>query len=266
MFLADLHRKRSPARRVLLFPKAWITQAKKPGRGDVEDPYLDSTKRLMRLAVRRYKVDLHPVDPIRSSEKEGDVYSLASAYALYGSFDRILSLETPGLLQAAEPLDAVLAFTEPAPFVMLHDTIKNDNIHPQDLFLLQPSKRLHDGLVELLATPEFSTFNDTYLATLFADPVLLASSTEDSALIRSVGTLHDAGSSFNQTAYLEDVAYVRFSDPKLPGPEYDVPWAQKVAARPKNKDADWVWTKLYGEFAEKRMDTCGLDLESWRPR
>ena len=60
-------------------------------------------------------------------------------------------------------------------------------------------------------------------------------------------------------------AYIRFSDPRLPGPEYDVPWADKVAARPKNKDADWTWTKLYGEFAQMRMEICGLDLESWRP-
>ena len=108
------------------------------------------------------------------------------------------------------------------------------------------------------------TFNDTLLPTAFTDPLLLASSFEDTALIRSIGTLHDAQPGFNATAYLENVAYIRFSDPKLPGPEYDVPWAKKRDARPKNKDADWTWTKMYGEFAQKRMDICGLDLETWR--
>ena len=110
-------------------------------------------------------------------------------------------------------------------------------------------------------------FSSTYLSSLFEDPVLLASSTDDSALIRSVATLHDAvpGKPFNQTAYLDHVAYIRFSDPKLPGPQYDVPFAMKREARPKHKDADWMYTKLYGEYAQKRMEICGLDLETWRP-
>ncbi|KAI7137661.1 hypothetical protein KC352_g30305 [Hortaea werneckii] len=109
-----------------------------------------------------------------------------------------------------------------------------------------------------------SNFNDSIIPTLFTDPLLLASKTDDHTLIRSIGTLHQAAQDFNATAYLDQVSYIRFSDPKLPGPEYDVPWPQKVAARPSNKDADWTWTKLYGEFAQKRMDVCGLDLETWR--
>jgi hypothetical protein len=145
---------------------------------------------------------------------------------------------------------------------MLQDTAAGDGVHSQDLLLLQPSKEVHAALAERTAT--IPSFNDTLLPAAFAEPLLLASSTEESALIRSIGILHDAQAGFNATAYLDNVAYIRFSDPKLPGPEYDVPWAKKRDARPKNKDADWTWTKLYGEFAQKRMDICGLDLESWR--
>jgi hypothetical protein len=265
MVLAELHTLRSPARRVLLFPKEWAEQ-KKAEKGDVSDPYLDSTRRLMRMAARRYQVELHPVDPILSSDGS-ETYSLASVYELYGEFDRVLSIETPGLLFDAEPLDAVLGFTESTPFAMLHDTSVNDGVHSEDLFLLQPSKLTYAEISAGLKRKESAGFNDTYLARLFVDPVLLASSSESKALIRSVGPLHDVekNSKFNQTAFMKDVAYVRFSDPKLPGPEYDVPWADKVAARPKNKDADWAWTSLYGQFAQKRMEICGLDLESWRP-
>ena len=264
MVLAGLHQMRSPAKRGLLIPSAWIQPTTK---GESEDPYLDSTKRLLRLAHRRYGVFIQPIEPIRSSEEQGDVYSLASAYQLYGSFDRVLAIETPGLLLDAEPLDAVLGFTEFAPFVMLHDTVSNDNIHSEDLFLLHPSQGTYAHLNATLSTSEYATYNDTYLSSLFEDPVLLASSTEDSALIRSVATLHDAvpGKPFNQTAYLDHVAYIRFSDPKLPGPQYDVPFAMKREARPKHKDADWTYTKLYGEYAQKRMEICGLDLETWRP-
>ncbi|KAK5111612.1 hypothetical protein LTR85_011790 [Meristemomyces frigidus] len=273
MILADFHRLKSPARRVLLFPRAWA-QEKEGKKGDIGDPFLGSSRRLMRMAARRYGVELRPVGPIvaRSGDDDregerGDVYSLASAFALT-DFDRVLSIETPGLLMDATPLDAVLAFTESAPFAMLQDTTEGDGIHSSDLLLLQPSGPTHATLLQRLqATP---AFNDTLLPAVFTEePLLLASTTSSDGemqtqLIRSIGTLHDAAPGFNASAFLADVAYIRFSDPKLPGPEYDVPWSQKVAARPRNKDADWVWTKLYGQFAQKRMDVCGLDLETWR--
>jgi hypothetical protein len=262
MVFGELHRMKSPARKVLLFPKSWAAE-KEAVKGGMNDPFMDSSRRLMRMAARRYGVELRPVDPISESTEDGipSTYSLASAYGLT-DFDRILNIETPGLLLDASPLDAVLAFTEKTPFAMLQDTAAGDGIHSQDLLLLQPSEEEHTSLTSLIST--LPSYNDTLLPSAFAEPLLLASSTSDTALIRSIGTLHDAQPGFNATAYLENVAYIRFSDPKLPGPEYDVLFAKKRAARPQNKDADWTWTKLYGEFAQKRMDICGLDLESWR--
>jgi hypothetical protein len=274
MVLAELHRLKSPARRILLFPQAWATE-KKAQRGDTSDPFLDISRRLMKVAARRYGVELRPISPLFKADSEDaqDVYSLASAYALT-DLDRVLSIETPGLLVDAGPLDAVLAFTESAPFAMLHDTKDGDGVHAEDLFLLQPSLQTHTSLLGQLQ--DKASFNDSLLASVFAEHLLLDSSSEHSALIRSIGALHDANDgtnvdsvdrpdSFNATAFLSDVSYIRFSDPKLPGPEYDVPYSQKVAARPKNKDADWTWTKLYGQFAQKRMEVCGLGLEFWRP-
>lgn len=264
MVLAELYRLKSPARRVLLFPRDWALE-KEGKKGDVSDPFLSSSRRLMRMAARRYGVELRPVSPVIKGEEEEDghrdVYSLASAFALT-DFDRVLSIETPGLLLDAMPMDAVLAFTEPTPFAMLQDTAEGDGVHSEDLLLLQPSGPMHTELIQRLTVEQ--TFNDTILPSIFTDPLLLASSTDEQALIRSVGTLHDVPHGFNATAYVSGVSYIRFSDPKLPGPEYDVPWNHKIGARPKNKDADWVWTKLYGQFAQKRMDICGLDLETWR--
>ena len=246
MILADLHRLKSPARRVLLFPQAWA-QEKEGKKGEISDPYLDTSRRLMRMAARRYGVELRPMMPADGEE----AYSLASAYG-QTDFDRVLSIETPGLLLDATPLDAVLAFTEPAALGMLHDTIDGDGVHAEDLLLMTPDSNL-------------SASNDTSLLASSPTPLLLASSTPDQALVRSIGLLHDASRDFNSTAFLSGVAYLRFSDPKLPGPEYDVPWSDKLAARPRNKDADWMWTKLYGQFAQRRMEVCGLDLETWRP-
>ncbi|TKA75340.1 hypothetical protein B0A55_05560 [Friedmanniomyces simplex] len=281
MVLAELYRLKSPARRVLLFPQEWAVEKEGKGmRGDFSDPFLASSRRLLRMAARRYGVELRPVGATingtieeEGGDVRGGVYSLASAYALT-EFDRVLSIETPGLLFDATPLDAVLAFTEPAVFAMLQDTTEGDGVHSADLLLLQPSTEIYTDLLGHLTTEtafESQPFNDTHLPLLFPTPLLLASTTESQTLIRSIGVLHShiqthnpttTSSSFNATAYLSDVAYIRFSDPKLPGPEYDVPWSQKVAARPKNKDADWTWTKLYGQFAQKRMEVCGLDLET----
>ncbi|KAF2717339.1 hypothetical protein K431DRAFT_315852 [Polychaeton citri CBS 116435] len=269
MIFGELHGLRSPARRVLLFPEEWALEpARRGGKPSSSDPYMDVSRRLLRLAARRYGVELRPVKAIahRDLGSDGgesslqDVYSLASAFSLT-EFDRMLTLETPGLILDASPLDAVLAFTESAPFAMLHDTVTDDGVHSEDLLLLQPDAGLHEKLTSSISmTKDDSSIG---LASTFESPLLLSSSKEDNALVRSIGVLHDAGASFNQTAYLQNAAYVRFWDPRLPGPEYSVPYSMKREARPVNQDADWIWTKLYGTFAQKRFEFCGLDLEHW---
>lgn len=265
MVFGELNRLKSPARRVLMFPAAWALEKQKTDKGDISDPYLDSSRRLMRLAARRYAVELRPMNPIAKHQEDGDAaadhdeYSLASAYSLT-EFERVMVLETPGLLLDASPLDGILAFTEHAPLAMLYDTVTNDGVHSEDMFLLEPNRTLHNELTTSLSMPDA----DTTLAKSIPDPLLIASSSPDAALVRAIGVLHGVGHDFNRTAYLQNVAYIRFWDPKLPGPEYDVPWSMKREARPKNKDADWVWTKMYGSFAQKRMEICGLDLDHWR--
>lgn len=265
MVLAKLQKLKSPARRILLFPQSWASE-KKAKKGDIGDPFMDSSRRLMRMAARRYGVELRPISPVlRGGEDgEGDVYSLASAYAL-ADLDRALFLETPGLIVDATPLDAMLAFTEDAPFAMLEDTVKNDGIEDYDLVMLQPSLDIHTELKGQISA--FAAFNDTQLPAFFPDHLLLSPTSASSStnLIRSIGMLHTVEQDFNASAFVHDASYIRFSDPKLPGPEYDVPWSMKVEARPENKDADWTWTKLYGQFAKERKGVCGLDLETWRP-
>lgn len=68
---------------------------------------------------------------------------------------------------------------------------------------------------------------------------------------------------FNSTIFTEATAYVHLSDPELPGPEYDVPYYDRVRIRPKNEEARVVWEKLYETFRQRRMEICGLDLETW---
>lgn len=59
ILFAELHRLRSPAPRLLLFPKDWV----RDNDGEVLNPYLETSRRLLRKASRRYRVVLVPVEP-----------------------------------------------------------------------------------------------------------------------------------------------------------------------------------------------------------
>jgi len=60
ILFADLHRLRSPVPRLLLFPRSWTRDSD----GEVFDPLLETTRRLIKKAARWYRVILVPVDPV----------------------------------------------------------------------------------------------------------------------------------------------------------------------------------------------------------
>lgn len=243
MFFGDLARLKSPARRILLFPQAWAME-KQAAKHELIDPYMDITRRLLRRAARRYNVELRPIATPAGQANA----SLASLWALT-DLERVMMLQTPGLVQDAEALDAALAYTESAPMTLLqqHDSY----VTSEDLILAIPAKGTH----RVLTTNAFQNLTSISSA---LHPAYLFSPN----IIASIGALHNA-SHPNKTAFLE-TPYIRFNDPKLPGPEWEVDYARVVQARPKDKHADWLWTKMYGEFAGRRYDVCGLGLEVWR--
>lgn len=60
MLLSDLHEMRSPARKIIMFPRVWLRSM-----DDEEyDPQMSTTRRLLRTAVRRYGVTLAPMETI----------------------------------------------------------------------------------------------------------------------------------------------------------------------------------------------------------
>lgn len=61
MLFGALHGMKSPAQRVLMFPRLWTKDA-----GEDVDPYLGTTRKLLQMAARRYRVDLLPVEPFIS--------------------------------------------------------------------------------------------------------------------------------------------------------------------------------------------------------
>lgn len=257
---AALHAQKSPARRILLFPHAWAAEPEKASDW-AADPFLASTRRLLRLAARRYGVELRPMSPVGASDES---YSLASAFALV-EFERVMMLAGPGLVVDAGRLDGVLAFgqtttTTTGGGLAMLDTSHTENLLPTDLILLQPNLQTHSALLATLADlTTNSTSLPHLLASLLSSPPTLLPP-QNPPLIKTLASLHQPD--FNVTAFSTDPAYVLFRDPALPeGPEIEVPWSTRVAARPKEKDADWMWTRLYGEFAQKRWEICGIGLE-----
>jgi hypothetical protein len=243
MFFGDLARLKSPARRILLFPQAWAME-KQAAKHELIDPYMDITRRLLRRAARRYNVELRPI-----ATPSGQKYaSLASLWALT-DLERVMMLQTPGLVQDAEALDTVLAYTESSPMTLLQQ--QDSYIASEHLILATPAKETH----RVLTT---NTLQNITSISASLHPAFLYSPN----IIASIGALHNA-SHPNKTSFLE-TPYIRFNDPKLPGPEWEVDYARVVQARPKDKDSDWLWTKMYGEFAGRRYDVCGLGLEVWR--
>lgn len=244
MFFGDLARLKSPARRVLLFPQAWAME-KQAAKHDLIDPYMDITRRLLRRAARRYNVELRPI-PSSAAQEDNP---LAGLWALT-DLQRVMLLQTPGLVQDAEALDAVLAYTNPAPMTILQQDT-DSNLSSEHLILATPAKETHRVLTMT------GLHNVTAITSALHPAYLSLPHT-----IASIGSLHDAVHP-NKTAFME-TPYILFNDPKLPGPEWEVDYARVVQARPKDKDADWLWTKMYGEFAGRRYDICGLGLEVWR--
>ena len=68
MFFGELQRLKSPARRILVFPPDWAS----PTTAETdENTAVETTKRLLRLAARRFGVKLHPVEPLDNENMKG---------------------------------------------------------------------------------------------------------------------------------------------------------------------------------------------------
>ncbi|EKG11084.1 hypothetical protein MPH_11827 [Macrophomina phaseolina MS6] len=256
MQFAELNRDKSPATRILLFPRTWIEDT------EDEDPYLDTSRRLLRAAVRRYKVVLRPIDPIIKGDGASiqPEFSLASIFSLI-DFDRLLYLAPPGVIVDSLALDALLAFSPPRKLAALPEDPTASRIST-NLLLIQPSSSTFKELSSVRAESDLDdkTLFQKYFET--STSLLPPTAEDDTTLYFESPELRmlDDPESFNSTHFLSSTAYVRLTDPELPGPEYDVPYGRMVQLRPKEDEPRWVWEKLYFKFRGGRMDICGLDL------
>lgn len=77
MLLADLQEKRSPAKRILMFPRAWLKETSE----EEWDPRMTTTRRLLRTAARRHGAELMPME---TAETDADGENPRSYRCLQG--------------------------------------------------------------------------------------------------------------------------------------------------------------------------------------
>lgn len=281
MLLSDLHRMKSPAKRILMFPRLWLQQTEE-AKKEKWNPELSTTWRLLKNAARRYNVQLIPMETIVDGA-DGEIvfhdesvnmqltdkgalpssYSLASLYSLI-DYERIIYLQGPGVLLDASALDSLLAFSKSEPMAAYPATPERTDLSTS-LLLIRPSQENFQQLKRLRTsnpTSDLDLFRKT-----FAAPNSLISewSLSMGNVVYESQRLRDASDGFNATEFEQATTFVRLTDPGLPGPEYDVPFWDRARVRPKNEQAKEAWGRLYERFRQRRMEVCGLDLEVYQP-
>ncbi|KAH9862974.1 hypothetical protein J1614_010703 [Plenodomus biglobosus] len=264
MLLADLAKMKSPAKRILLFPRPWLlpTAADQDGQ---YGPDMATTRRLLRTAARRYGVTLMPMEPIVDGADDTlpSSYSLATLYSLV-DYERILYLQGPGLILDASALDSLLAFSKSEPMAAFPATPERKDLSTS-LLLMHPSQQSFAQLKTMRTSRPTSDLG--LLRRLFSAPECLMSewSLSMGNVVYESHALRQADDGFNATRFEQTTTFVRLSDAELPGPEYDVPFADRARLRPQNEQAQEAWTRLYERFRQRRMEVCGLDLEPYQP-
>lgn len=261
MLLSDLHRMKSPARRVLMFPKLWLQEADAKG----YSAEMATTRRLLGTAARRYGVTLIPMEPILDGADATlpSSYSLATLYSLV-DYERLLYLQGPGVLLDASSLDSLLAFSKSEPMAAYPATPARRDMSTA-LLMIHPTQA---SFQQLKATRSSNPSSDLELfrKTFHAPESLISEwSLSMGNVVYESQALRTVGDNFNATAFEQSTTFVRLSDPELPGPEYDVPYSTRVKLRPANEQAQEAWSRLYERFRQQRMEVCGLDLEYYSP-
>ena len=250
MNFAALEREESLAKRLLVYPDAWDVKSQKV------DKALATSKRLLNAAKERYQVILQPA-PARSESVDEDArYPLTHLLAL-DWFNRVLFLRPSGLLLDTTQTDRL--FTLPMESSALTiSTTTSDEISEAAMLLFQPSKANHADALAMLPEGDFS--DRDYLSSV---PVMTDFAEDQISLVASTSSLKTEDEAFNSTRWLDETAYIYYTDPELRGPKIDPPKDAKARARPRSRKARMAWERAFELYRQERMEVCGLDLEPW---
>jgi hypothetical protein len=172
----------------------------------------------------------------------------------------VMYLETPGHIFDAGTLASILAFSPAKPFMSLQSRQAPEQ-RSLEMIMIRPSISEAKKLSKKIGKNRAA--EDDLIQASFPytqDTEILASS----KVLPHTSDLRIAPDDFNATFFLDSNSYIRIVDPELPGPEFDVPYPERVAARPTVPEAEAIWSRVYDGFRLGRMSICGLDLEPLR--
>ena len=250
MLFAVLEEQESMAQRVLLYPKDW--DAKTSGQEPL-DPRLETSRRLLREAAKRYRVMLQPVEPMIKIGGES-VFPLAGLLSL-SAYNRIIYLPASGLVLDASGLDHLFTLPMESSVLGISAGSAIGSASPS-VVLLQPSKEAFQAQLAALPTDKYD--EDHYLSKV----PLLADLPEDQVhVVARTSGLRFEDDEFDADEFLDSTSYVHIADPVMLGPEFDAPRQSIASARPDKLESKKAWQDIYEKYRVRRMDVCGLDLE-----
>ncbi|MCJ1479617.1 hypothetical protein MMC13_008303 [Lambiella insularis] len=252
MIFAELALQKSPARRVLLYPKQWDLEAEGGIEGDQE---LERTMRLIEVASERHDVIRLPIEPMLEAAEGGEATETAfpiSGLLSLTSFNRLLYLRPSGLLIDSSILDTLFTIPHNATFISFSDT--SSDLSP--LTLINPSKVAFDTAMAFLRSNSGS--ETSYLHN---NTHVLSPPSTPAPIMTRTSSLHQADNLFESSTFLSQAGYIQLRDPNILGPEYDIPRDVFLRSRPDSQEARRAWEELYEMYRMRRMNVCGLDLE-----
>lgn len=251
MLFAVLEDQESMAQRMILYPREWDVQV--TGQKTL-DPRLETSKRLLREAAKRYKVMLQPVDPLLKIREGKSIFPLAGLMSL-SAYNRIVYLPPSGLVLDTSRLDHLFTLPMESDILGISAGPEDEGTSPS-IILISPSKASFQATLSSIDPEKYD--EDTSLSKI----PLLADLPEDQVhVVAKTSGLRLEDDEFKATAFMDNTSYVHISDQNILGPEYDTPRQVLAFARPKKPEPNKAWQQVYETYRERRMDVCGLDLE-----
>ncbi|KAL9003909.1 MAG: hypothetical protein Q9188_003247 [Gyalolechia gomerana] len=251
MLFAVLEDQESMAQRMILYPRGWDKQV--PGQKAL-DSQVDTSKRLLREAAKRYKVMLQPVDPLLKVQEGESIFPLVGLLSL-SAYNRIIYLPPSGLVLDTSGLDHL--FTLPMESDMLGISAgPEDEGSSPSIVLLSPSKESFQATLSSLDSEKYDED-----ISLRKTPLLADLPKDQVHVVAKTSGLRFEDDKFDAAGFMDNTSYVQISDANILGPEYDTPRQLLASARPEKPEPKKAWLEVYEKYRERRMDVCGLDLE-----
>ncbi|KAI4149017.1 MAG: hypothetical protein LQ340_004823 [Diploschistes diacapsis] len=246
---AGLARQKSSAKCILLYPQEWDREIRS---GQSQDRSKERSIRLLRRAKTRYGVSLRPADIMPQRDgAEAKPHPLATIFSLT-EFKTILYLPPSGFVANAQALDKLLS--APSNSTILHFVGAEPDANEPLAFLVSPTREAHYlARKNSLSSMSMKQLAEAFQAVKVSTGSLLATS--------SLRSQEYAGSNLRTEEVLSSTAYVKFADPEILGPQFDIPRQIWLGAQPSTRSAQRIWEDLYEEYRGQRMGVCGLDLE-----